>query len=340
MPSATSDKPPPLERIEAELLRRSLADFVRAAWPVIEPTTPLVWGWHIEAVCEHLEAVSARQLRGLVVTIPPRSSKSTVVSVLWPAWEWASRPHTRFLTASYALNLAIRDALRSRRVLDSPWYKARWGDRFRLSGDQNVKSRYENDKTGYRIALSVDSGTTGEGGDVTVIDDPHNVAEAESEAVRLATLRWHDEAFYNRLNDAKTGARVVIGQRVHVDDLIGHVLRQGGFEELRIPEEFEADRRSTTPVGPKGWADPRTADGELMRPERFGPAEVDATKVRLGSYGFAAQHQQRPVPRSGGMFRREWFARKVAAAPADAGGSATGTRPAPRAATGPTPAAS
>jgi phage terminase large subunit-like protein len=285
-------------------LTATLAEFVKDAWPVIEPSVPLAWGWHLDALCEHLQAVSARRLRGLLVMVPPRSTKSTIASVLWPAWEWASRPQTRFLTASYALSLAIRDALRSRRVLTSPWYRSRWGGVFRMTGDQNAKQRYENDKTGYRLALSVDSGTTGEGGDITLIDDPHNVTEAESEATRLATLRWHDEAFYNRLNDAKSGARVIIGQRVHPGDLIGHVLAQGGFEELRIPEEFEAGRRCVTSLG---WSDPRTAEGDLLRPGRFGPKEVADAKQRLGSYGYAAQHQQRPTPREGGLYKSAWF---------------------------------
>jgi predicted phage terminase large subunit-like protein len=284
-----------------------LAAFVRQAWPLLEPSTPLVWGWHMDAMCRHLEAVSAGQVANLVIEIPPGCSKSTVVSVCWPVWHWLARPAARFLTASYAMNLAIRDALRSRRVLLSPWFRGNWGGRFRLAGDQNMKSRYDNDRTGYRISLSVGSATTGERGDLTVIDDPHNVTEAESEASRLATLRWHDEAFYNRINDARRGGRVVIGQRVHHRDLIGHLLAQGGFEELRIPEEFEADRRCATSIG---WADPRTEEGELMRPERFGPAQVAEAKRRLGATAYGAQHQQNPTPREGALFRKDWLARR------------------------------
>jgi predicted phage terminase large subunit-like protein len=265
----------------------------------------------MDAVCEHLEAVSRGELRNLVITVPPRSSKSTITSVLWPAWSWIARSSMRWLTASYALALAVRDAVRSRRVLDSPWYRARWADRFRLTGDANLKSRYENDRTGLRMAVSVNGAVTGEGGDVLLIDDAHNVKEAESVAVRRATLRWWNEAFSNRLNDARAGARVIIGQRVHTDDVIGHVLGQGGFEELRIPEEFEADRPCVTAVG---WADPRTEEGELMRPERFGPVQVEEAKKRLGSVGYAAQHQQRPTPREGALFKEQWW-RYYAAGP-------------------------
>ena len=137
------------------------------------------------------------------------------------------------------------------------------------------------------------------------IDDPHNVMEAESLVQRQATIRWHDEAFFNRLNNAKMGRRVVVGQRVHSDDLIGHLVKQGGWEELRIPEEFEAAHVSQT----KLWRDWRRQEGELMRPERFGAEQVIEAKKKLGSYAYAAQHQQRPVPREGALFKRHWWVR-------------------------------
>ena len=296
----------PRQTVKRLLAERSLYQFVLQAWKILEPTTEFVPGWHIEAVCTHLEAVSEGLIRNLLIEIPPRSSKSTIISVLWPAWEWIRNPSRRFLTGSYAMNLAIRDALRTRRVITSPWYTQRWGQRFKLTGDQNVKSRYENNATGYRIALSVSAGTTGEGGDITLIDDPHNVMEAESLVQRQNTVRWHDEAFYNRLNNAKTGSRVVVGQRVHSDDLIGHLKKQGGWDVLTVPEEFEAAHRCTTSIG---WTDPRQADGELMRPERFGPEQVVEAKKKLGSYAYAAQHQQRPVPREGALFKRQWWIR-------------------------------
>jgi phage terminase large subunit-like protein len=290
--------------VDCLLAQKSLAHFVRQAWPLIEPATPLVWGWHMDAVCRHLEAVSEGRLPRLIIEIPPGSSKSTIVSVMWPVWHWIKRPATRFLTGSYALGLATRDALRSRRIITSPWFQTRWGHTFRLTGDQNAKSRYDNDRTGYRIALSVGSATTGERGDVTLVDDPHNVREADSEAVRIGTLQWHDEAFYNRLNDPKRGGRVIMGQRVHEQDLTGHLLARGGWEELRIPEEYEPDRPCRTAIG---WEDPRREAGELMRPERFGLAERDDAKATLGAVAYAAQHQQRPTPRGGAAFQEEWW---------------------------------
>jgi predicted phage terminase large subunit-like protein len=283
---------------------RSLAEFVRQAWPIIEPRRKLVWGPHLDAVCFHLEAVASGKIRDLIIAIPPRSSKSSIVSVLYPVWEWIRRPHTRFLTASYAMSLAIRDTLRSRRVLESPWFQERWGERCRITGDQNTKGRYEDEATGYRLATSVGGGVTGEGGDVLIVDDAHNVIDAESAPVMEMTRRWWDEAFSNRVNDARTAARIIVGQRVAVGDLIGHVLKQGGFEQLRLPEEFEAGNRSSTSIG---WSDWRTKEGELLRPERFGPDQVAEAKRRLGGVGYAAQHQQRPVPREGAVYKAAWF---------------------------------
>jgi predicted phage terminase large subunit-like protein len=303
-PAGRLDRLPGLEAVRAEKARRSLAEFVRQAWPIIEPTTDLVWGWHVQAICEHLEALTRRQIANLVIEVPPGSGKSTICAVLWPAWSWIDTPSARFLTGSYGLGLAVRDAVRCRRIIESPWYQAHWGERFQMTSDQNVKSRYENSKTGYRVSLSVGSATTGERGSFTLIDDAHNVIEAESDTKREAVIRWHDEAFFNRINDYKMGGRVVIGQRTAQMDLIGHLIKMGGFEELRIPEEFEATRRCTTRIG---WSDPRTEDGTLMRPVLFGPEQVKEARKRLGSIAYAAQYQQNPVPREGAMFKSAWF---------------------------------
>jgi predicted phage terminase large subunit-like protein len=295
--------------------RRSLRAFVRQAWTVLEPVTPLVWGWHMDAICDHLQAVSEHRIANLLIEVPPGSSKSTIASVCWPIWHWLSHPEARFLTASYSLGLATRDAVRSRRVLDSPWYRALCRDRdgqpvFRLTSDQNTKTRYENDRTGYRFALVVGSTSraTGERGTFTLIDDPHSVTEPESGTTRQATLAWHDEAFFNRINDPAQGGRVVIGQRVHSQDLIGHLREQPGWTELRLPEEFEADEPCQTPLP---WQDPRQLEGELLRPERVGPEQVEQLQRQLGAFAWAAQYQQRPAPREGGLFKAEHLAARA-----------------------------
>lgn len=289
--------------MRAEKARRRLSEFVRWAWPILNPTKSVRWGWHLDAICDHLQAVSERQIRNLLVNDPPRCLKSTIAAVCWPAWHWIEWPSEGFITASYVLKLAVRDAVRSRRVMDSPQYRAAWGGRFRLTGDQNEKTRYENDKTGVRLTTSVGGGT-GDGGEFSLLDDPHNVEEAESARVTEATKLWHDEAFYSRVNDAKAGGRVVIGHRVGPKDLSGHLLAQGGWTHLCLPEEYSPKRQCVVPE--TGWKDPRKAEGELLRPDTFGPAEV--AEARRKPFAYSAQHQQDPIPREGLLYKLAWFA--------------------------------
>ena len=142
--------------------------FVECAWPVLEPSTPFVPGWHLDAICEHLEAVNAGQIRNLLINIPPRHMKSLAVAVFWPVWTWLSHPEFRWLFSSYALSLSIRDSLKCRRLIESKWFQDRWSKKFQLTSDQNAKMRFENNRTGYRIATSVGGAATGEGGDNVV----------------------------------------------------------------------------------------------------------------------------------------------------------------------------
>lgn len=294
-------------KVRAERARRHLAEFVRQAWPVVEPPSrPYQPGWHIEAICEHLEAVGRGEIRRLLINIPPRHMKSLAVAVFWPAWTWIDRPEVRWLFASYAQQLSTRDSVRCRRLIESPWYRGNWGASFELAKDQNQKTRFENDHTGYRLATSVGGAATGEGGDLVVVDDPHNMKEALSKVQREAALVWWDEAISTRLNDPERGGLVIVMQRLHERDLAGHVLEEGGWEHLCLPAEFEPERKALTSIG---FTDPRAEDGELLWPERFGPRVLAEWKRRLGSYGAASQLQQRPAPRKGGMVKLEWFKR-------------------------------
>lgn len=300
-----------LDAIQALKAERHLRDFVRQAWHIVEPATPYIHNWHIDALCDHLETIvlwspaiySVAPVRNLLVTMPPRAMKSLVISVFFPAWTWIHRPELRFLYASYAQSLAIEHSMATRRVIESDWYQRWWGDRFALSEDDNLKTRFSNDHRGYRLATSVGAAVTGFGGDVVVADDPHNVQQAESDAVRQSTLTWWDQAMSTRLNNPKTGARIIVMQRVHEDDLAGHVASDPAWTHLNLPMEYEP----TTYVSPIGWSDPRTVDGELLWPERMDQAFVETQKRTLGSYAYAGQYQQRPAPAEGGMFKREWW---------------------------------
>jgi predicted phage terminase large subunit-like protein len=296
-------KPHLRAKLDRELATRSLGEFVRRAWHVIEPSTVFVPGFHIDAICEHLEAVTRGEIRNLLINVPPRHMKSLLVSVFWPAWEWTRWPERRWLFSSYGSNLSIRDSLKCRRLIESPWYQSLWGYVYSLTGDQNAKTRFDNNRSGYRLSTSVGGGVTGEGGDRIVCDDPHKVDEVISDAIRKAAIDWWDVAMSTRANDPKTSAMVIVMQRCHQRDLSGHLLEKGNFEHLCLPAEYEGPGRSTS----IGFSDPRSELGELLWPDRFGPQEIADLKVSLGSYAAAGQLQQRPSPAGGGIFKRHWF---------------------------------
>lgn len=301
--------------LEAEAIRRSLSAFVRAVWDVVEPSTPLEWGWHLDAICAHLEAVTRGEVRDLVICVPPGHMKSLLVSVFWPAWEWLTFPGRRWLFSSHSESLVLRDSDRCRHVIESPVYKAlvaelaaspsaqTWG----LSRGQNAKSKFENTARGYRQCVTVNGAVTGTRADVLVVDDPVDVkdvvfGEPSRVAERMAAvLDWYDKVLYTRMADHRSGRRVVIMQRVHPEDLAGVLAGREGWTVLCLPSEYD-------PAHPMVWAgDPRTTPGELLFEARF-PAEVIAElKTTLGPHDYGAQHDQRPVPRAGGLFQRDWF---------------------------------
>lgn len=308
---------------EAEVYAESLRDYGPAAWSQVEPATPYVHGWHIDAIADHLQAVSAGQLRFLIISIAPRSMKSLSTCVFWPTWDWIKHPARRFIFGAYGMDLSERDSLKARRVIESPWYQerfgcqclatphAKWCTSFRLTGDQNVKTRYENDRTGGRLTASVKAGTTGEGGDILVLDDPIDILEAQSEAARKRAVDYVKQVWFGRMNDPKRSSMVVIAQRTHVEDVTGVLLKEMQFPwvELRIPTEFNPRKMIVTPIG---WKDPRSKEaggdgqaGALMWPERFGPAENKRAKLDLFTY--SAQHDQDPKPAGGALFKLKWF---------------------------------
>lgn len=289
-----------------ENLHLSLREYTEQAWKVVEPATPFIPNWHIDAICEHLTAVTTGQIRQLLINIPPRHMKSLLASVFWPTWTWTFKPSHRWLTASYARELAIRDAVKSRRIIRSDWYQRNWSHVFALTGDQNVKSRYDNDHYGYRLVTSTDSSVTGEGGDSIIIDDPHNVMDALSDTKRATALTWFDQAMSTRLNDLKVGSKVIIMQRIHEEDLSGHVLeRPEEWVHLRLPARYEPQYQCIVPA--TDFVDPRTEEDQLLWPAHVPEQELTKLEIDLGPYGAAGQLQQRPTPLAGGLFRYDWF---------------------------------
>src|SRR5438046_2316824 len=183
------------------LAQRSLRAYVEQAWPILEPDTPFLPNWHIDLLIEYLEAVTAGEIRDVLITMPPRSMKSLVVSILWPTWEWIRRPGGRWLFVSYADALASKHSLDRRTIIQSDWYQSRWGDTIRLAADQNVKSEFQNTRRRVMVATSIGGSITGKGGNRIVVDDPHNPVQAESDAQRDAALGYFSRTLSTRLDN-------------------------------------------------------------------------------------------------------------------------------------------
>ena len=302
---AEEEQLPSEEIIKMAACKASLLVFIEEGWRVVEPKTPFRTGWHLEAICDHLQAVRSGQIQDLLINIPPRHMKSLAVSVFFPAWEWIHDPSLRYVYSSYSQALSIRDSRKCRNIIQSLWYQARWGGLFQLTSDQNEKLRFENDETGMRLATSVEGLGTGEGGDRIITDDPHNVVEGESPVKRQGVIDWWDDGMSTRLNDEDTGAKIIVMQRVHQNDLSGHVLAEKhGFHHLCLPARYEGKNRIHTCLA---WKDKRTEVGEPLWKNKFGKKQLDKREKKMSKWAVAGQHQQNPAPRGGGMFEVDMF---------------------------------
>lgn len=308
----------PQELADKAAAEQSLYEFIRQAWHVLEPDVEFIPGWHLEAISRHLEAIADPDsdggvLQNLMLNVPPGTMKSLATAVFFCAWVWGphKKPSTRFLCASYGQDLSLRDSLKVRQLIESDWYQKRWGDVFKLLLDENKKTRFENDKRGWRMATSVGGRGTGEHPDIVIIDDPHKAKDSknrptvETDAERAAVLEWYDSTIVSR--GAIRGARrVLVMQRLHEDDLCGHILASQSASDwtlICLPMWYEPNRMVATPLG---WNDPRDV-GDLLWPNGY--TEVKARKLErdLGSSRAAGQLQQRPTKAGGLMFQRQWF---------------------------------
>ena len=242
-----------LDRLDAE---ESLSDYAQLMWPVIEPARPLIRGRSWDVMCEHLEAVHYGDIRRLLMNVPPGFSKSLLLNVFLPSWEWGpkNRPDLRHLSFSYSANLTIRDNRKCRSIIQSDLYQHLWGDRFFLVSDQNAKTRFDTNRAGWKYASSVGGVGMGERGDRLGIDDPNNVKTVESEAIRNEALYWFGEVIPTRINDPDKSAIIVIQQRTHQSDVTGLILREElNYEWVCLPMEYEEGRRCFTAVPREGF---------------------------------------------------------------------------------------
>ena len=312
---------PAIEARLAEKMEDSLYLFTRDAWEHLDPV-PFVPGRHLEIMAEYLEAFIAGEIPRLLLNIPPGHMKSLSVSVLLNAWAWTKPARTglRFMATSYRADLALRDADKTRELIRSPWYQERWGNvigpmretRLQIRRDQDQKTRFQNSHGGYRFSTST-SGIMGEGGDFIILDDPHNVEQAESDYQRDQTVERIRMALPTRVRSPNGGVCVMM-QRLHERDYAGAMIADAtDLVHLCLPARYEKKHPFVSvPItlkksGRKLPGDFRTDERELLWPGLFNDQRLGDLETEIGSYATAGQLQQRPHPREGGLFKRSWF---------------------------------
>lgn len=291
---------PELWQIDREIgLRGKLSDWVALAWDTVEPGSKYVRSWHVDLICDHLEAVGRGDIKRLCINVPPGCSKSLLCCVFWPTFEWIRDPGLRWIFGSFDGELTKRDAGRSLQLIQSEWFRKRWGD---LLDDENPPVKNFGTKAqGWRFATSVEGKATGRHADIHVIDDPTKPKNLTKKGLMEAS-EWRRGTMASRFRDAGKGRQVLIMQRLHEDDLAGEVIREG-WTHLRLPMRYESVAPCVTSFG----RDPRTEDGDLLCPGRFDEEAVEILSREMGGMVTAAQLQQRPVPLGGAIFKEENF---------------------------------
>lgn len=297
--------------LEKKLCEMSFYEFFKAAWIVVEPAVPLSTNWHHKYICDLLQEECERVIaqkpktKDVIINVPFRSTKSLIVTVMFPVWAWIKSPKLRFITSSYSATLSIELATKSRDIIFSDWFKRRWGDVFHIKKDQNLKERYENNFVGMRRATSVGGTVTGQGGDFLIVDDPLSPQMASSATERDNANEWYRTTFYSRLNQPDIGVRIIIMQRVHEEDLTGFLLGRETrlkYKHICIPAKSGDDN-----IKPAYLEEFYDKDTGLFWEDRFSQSTLDDYRSSLGSYGYAGQLQQTPTPLDSGMIHKDWF---------------------------------
>lgn len=296
------------DELEKRWCEKSYYYFYKAAWEVLEPQTPFKDNWHYAYICnllqQEVERIAKRQpkTKDLLINIPPRSGKSYLVSIMLTAWAWINHPHMKFINSSHSRDLSINHCVKSRRLIESAWFQEFWGDKFKMTSDQNVKSHFENDQKGQRMAASVTGGITGHGADIIIADDVLDAKNADSNAFRQSANDHYNDALFTRLNDQDTGLRIVIMQRLHPEDLTGDILetKQDDYLNISIPAELGDKKNNLAPVALK-----KKYTNNLFFPSRFTQKFLDAAKKSLRSRKYAGQYLQAPAPPEGNLFKRD-----------------------------------
>jgi predicted phage terminase large subunit-like protein len=288
------------------ILRSDFNYFAQHCFSELNPQAAFAPNWHLEIIAAKLTEVRHGKIRRLIINLPPRHLKSLMASIAFPAWFLGLDPSVQVLCVSYAQDLADKLARDCRSIMMSPWYRQLFPTR--LAAHRQAVQEFITTRQGYRLATSTGGVLTGRGADIILIDDPLKPEEALSDAQRQAANEWYDHTLYSRQNDKQRGAIVIIMQRLHEDDLVGHVLAQEAWEVLSFPAIAEADETQEieTIWGPQCFT---RRQGEALHPDREPLETLARIRRTIGEYNFAGQYQQSPAPLGGGLVKAEWFKR-------------------------------
>ncbi|MGB6116957.1 MAG: phage terminase large subunit [Mesorhizobium sp.] len=286
------------------LLRENLSIFIQRCYNELEPSSNYRHNWHVDAIAHALSEVAAGRCKRLVITLPPRSLKSLSASIAFSAWLLGRDPRRKIICASYGKTLTEDLAGKHRRIITSDWYRNLFPG-MRIDPRKDTISEVRTTAGGYRLTTTVGGPLTGRGGDIVIIDDPIKAADSESEVARNNVNTWFRETVLSRLDDKTTGAIIIVMQRMHVDDLAGHVLEAGGWTHLDLPAI--SPQLQSVMTGPQNFQN--FWEGDLLHPERDTKEVLDQLRVQMGTAAFSAQYLQRPIPAGGNMIKLAWFSR-------------------------------
>ena len=289
------------------ILRNDLATFIERSFRELNPQVDFYPNWHIDEIAEALEDCARGKIKRLIINVPPRSLKSHCASVAFIAWLLGHRPNAQIICASYAQPLADKHAYDTRNLMNSELYRAIFATR--LSPTKFAVNDFTTTEGGFRLATSIGGVLTGRGADFIIIDDPLKPDEALSETQRKTVNDWYDHTLFSRLNDKRTGCIIVIMQRLHEDDLVGHLLKNGDWKMLSFPAIAEEDERHVLRTLGGGSKTVIRRAGEALHPDREPLETLAELRQTVGEYNFAAQYQQAPAPLGGGLVKLEWFKR-------------------------------
>ena len=284
------------------VLRQDFFAFVEKVFKELNPNTEFMPNWHLHATAYVLMECFKGSTKRQIITQPPRSLKSIIVSVALPAWILGRNPAAELICISYAQELSEKLSRDFRKVVQSSWYKTLF-PQSRGEPIKNTVNEYVTTENGGRYATSVHGTLTGRGGDFIIIDDFHKADETLSEAKRTSALNWYKSTVPSRLNNKETGVIIVVQQRLHEEDLVGMLLKQGNWKHLCLP--VIAEKMETIPIGPNQFHTRK--EGELLHPQRESETTLNEIKAQLGSAGFSAQYQQCPVSLDGNIILAKWF---------------------------------